>query len=137
MRWGSFYLSVNTVNRLKRIKPLLSAICAIIIVFVAVSLFDAVIAVLYARFYSVAAFVVTFGVGGIFAAVFAYQYGIEMATAKDEADRWSIITLLIAAGLLSFLFLAKIEGGEYEAAFKAYGATMALGSLLFVKGKVE
>lgn len=122
---------------MERIKPLITGICAIIIVFVAISIFDVVIAVLYARFYSSATFVVTFGVGGIFAAVFAYQYGIEMATAKDETDRWSLIILLIAAGLLFFLLLAKIEGGEYEAAFKAYGATLALGSLLFVKGKIE
>lgn len=122
---------------MKRIKPLLTAVGAIIIVFVAVSLFDILIAVLYARFYSPAAFVVTFGVGGIFAAVLSYQYGIDSATEKDETARWSLIILLIVIGLLFFFFLAKVEGGEYEAAFKAYGATLALGSLLFAKGKVE
>ncbi len=122
---------------MKRIKPLITAVSAIIIVFVAVSLFDILISVFYARFYSPAAFVVTFGVGGIFAAVLAYQYGINMAVQKDETARWSLIVLLIAAGLLFFFFLAKLEGGEYEAAFKAYGATLALGSLLFAKGKVD
>lgn len=122
---------------MKRIKPLLTAVGAIIIVFVAVSLFDILIAVLYARFYSPAAFVVTFGVGGIFAAVLSYQYGIDKATEKNETARWTLITLLIVTGLVFFFFLAKLEGGEYEAAFKAYGATLALGSLLFVKGKVD
>jgi hypothetical protein len=38
-------------------------------------------------------------------------------------------------GLLFFFLLAKMEGGEYEPAFKAFGAMMALSSLLFVKGK--
>jgi hypothetical protein len=66
-----------------------------------------------------------------------YTYAIAQALVKNEFTRWSLIILLIITGLLFFLLLAKIEGGEYEAAFKAYGATMALSSLLFVKGKVD
>jgi len=134
---GSFYHSVKRTTDLKRIKPILTAACAIIILFVAVSLLDVVISVLYARFYSSIAFIVTFGVGGIFGAVFAYHYGMEMAVAKDEKDRWSLIILLIAAGLLSFFWLAQMEAGEYAAAFKAYGATLAMGSLLFTYGKID
>ncbi len=129
---------------LKLVRSLLATTAAIIIVFVAVSLLDIVISVLYLRFYNSAAFIVTFGVGGIFAAVLGYMYGIEQATEKNvrkdsfgEMVRWTIILFLIACGLLFFFVLAKIEGGEYEPAFKAYGITMALGSLLFINNKIR
>ena len=36
-----------------------------------------------------------------------------------------------------FFFLAKIEGGEYESAFKAYGVSVALTCLFFIKGNVQ
>ena len=114
-------------------------ICAgtVLSVFVVVSLFDIVLAVMNARFYSNAAFVVTFGVGGVFAAVLGYMNGISYAPVKNETARWSLIILLVVSGLLFFFVLAKLEGGEYEAAFKGYGATLSIASLLFVKGKVE
>jgi hypothetical protein len=119
------------------VKMLVSCLAVTVIVFTVVSLFDILIAVFYARFYSNAAFIVSFGVGGVFGAVLAYFTSIKFAPVKNEQARWFLIITLILTGLLSFFILGKMEGGEYEAAFKAYGATMALGSLLFVKGKVE
>lgn len=116
----------------------LSACLAVIVVgFIAISIFDIIMAVLYARFYSTAAFITIFGVGGIFAGLMAYTYGIGAAKEKNETARWSIISLIILTGLLFFFFLARIEGGEYEAAFKSYGITSALSSLLMSKGKVD
>ena len=106
-------------------------------VFVAVSLLDIVIAVFYARFYSNAAFIVTFGVGGIFGAVLGYMNGISFAAKTDNKTRWILIGFVILAGLCFFTLLARLEGGEYEAAFKGYGATLALGSLLFVKENIR
>ena len=119
------------------IRSLLTCLVVIVVLFIIVSLFDIVLAVLYSRFYSTAAFIVTFGVGGVFASTMGYTYAIAQAPAKNEFARWSLILLLVITGLLFFFPLAKIEGGEYEAAFKAYGATMTLSSLLFVKGKVD
>jgi hypothetical protein len=60
-----------------------------------------------------------------------------MAPVKNEATRWSILLLLIASGIAFFFPLANMEGGEYEAAFRSFGLTLSLSSLLFVKGKVE
>lgn len=120
---------------LRHFKPFLIAACVIIIVFVAVSLLDVLVSVLYARFYSTAAFITTFAVGGVFAAVLGFQAGVDTAAKKDEMTRWGLIVFLIGSGLLYFLVLSKLEGGEYEAAFKGYGVTLALGSLFFVKGK--
>ena len=119
------------------VKMIVSCLAVVIIVFMVVSLFDILIAVIYARFYSIAAFVVTFGVGGVFGAALAYFSAIKFAPVKNKQARWSLIITLILAGLLFFFLLAKLEGGEYEAAFKAYGATLALGSLLFIKGEAE
>ena len=119
------------------LKMILSCLSVIIIVFTVVSLIDILIAVVYSRFYSNAAFVVSFGVGGIFGAVFGYFSAIDHATRKDESARWTIISTLIICGIVFFFLLARLEGGEYEPAFKAYGATLALGSLLFIKGKVD
>jgi len=115
----------------RQLRPLLALVCVIIITLIAVSLLDILIAVFYSRFYTNAAFIVTFGVGGVFAAAYGYTLGIQFAPVKNELARWSLI------GLFFFFFLSRIEGGEYEAAFKAFGATLALGSLLFIKGTVE
>ena len=120
---------------MKLLKPILTAFIIIIIIFIAASLLDILLVFFYPRFYSTAAFIVTFGVGGIFAGVIGYMYPMEKIIEKNETARWSLISMLIITGLIFFFFLAKLEGGEYEPAFKAYGATIALSSLLFVKGK--
>jgi len=120
---------------LKQLQSILAAIHSIFWVFVSTSLFDIVLVFFFPRFYSNAAFITTFGVGGIFAGVIGYMNGMERSVKKNETARWGFISLLIMTGLLFFFLLAKIEGGEYEPAFKAFGATMALSSLLFVKGK--
>ncbi|MBC7872776.1 MAG: hypothetical protein H7Y01_02205 [Ferruginibacter sp.] len=121
---------------LKHAKSLLATLLAIIIVFAAASLLDIIIATINSRFYTTAAFIVIFGVAGVFAATLGFMYGMEAAAAKNEFTRWSLIIFIILAGLVFFFFLAKIEGGDYEPAFKAYGATMTFSTLLFVKGKV-
>lgn len=124
-----------------KLPGLLSAALACLVViitgFVVVSLFDIVLAVMNPRFYSTAAFITVFGVGGIFAGLMAYSSGISMANKKDETARWTLIGLIVATGLLFFFLLARLEGGEYEAAFKSYGITSALSSLLMAKGKPD
>ncbi len=125
------------MNIWDNIKSWLVCTTIILLIFIVVSLFDVVLAVLNPRFYSNALFITTFGVGGIFASTLGYLQSIPLATEKNEFDRWSLIMVLIIAGLLFFFPLAKMEGGEYAAAFKAYGATMALSSFLFAKGKID
>jgi hypothetical protein len=120
-----------------RWKYLLVAVVVIVVLFVAVSLLDIVIMILNFRFYSNGAFYVLFGVAGVFAAFMGYGYAIQLATRKNEFSRWSIIAVLITAGLLFFFFLSELEGGEYEIPFKVYGATIAISSLFFAKGKIE
>jgi hypothetical protein len=117
-------------------KGLLMALGIVLLLFVVVSLFDIVLAVLYARFYSTAAFIVTFGVGGVFAAFFAFTTGIGQTKEKTERIRWSLVILLIVCGLLFFFPLATLEGGEYKAAFKSYGVMLCITTLLFMKGDV-
>lgn len=119
------------------IRPILVCLAVICLLFIAVSLLDIVIAFFYARFYSNAAFIVTFGVGGVFAAAFGYTLGISYSKYKNETTRWALIITMFISGILLYFLLAKLEGGEYEAPFKAFGATLALGSLLFLKGDVE
>jgi hypothetical protein len=120
-----------------RIKPLLFAVGVIIAVLVAVSLLDILLVFFNPRFYSNALFITTFGVGGVFATVLAYMMSVERSLIKDEFARWSLIILLIVAGAAFWFILSRLEGGEYEAAFKAFGLTMALSTILFMKGKVE
>ena len=42
---------------------------------------------------------------------------------------------LACTGIIFFTLLAKLEGGEYRAAFQSYGVTLALSSFIFVKEK--
>jgi hypothetical protein len=120
---------------LKQLKSILVAIIVIFGVFVIASLFDVILVFFFPRFYSNAAFITIFAVAGIFAGTMGYMYGMERSIQKNETARRGFISLLIITGLLFFFLLSKMEGGEYEPAFKAFGATMALSSLLFVKGK--
>lgn len=117
------------------LRSLLAAVAVIVIVFVAVSLLDIVIAVVYARFYTTAAFVTTFAVAGVFAAVLGYMYGMEQAGDDKSTTHWLLIVFHLLCGTVFFFLLARLEGREYGPAFKAYGITLALGSLLFVTNK--
>jgi len=120
---------------LKLIRPLIAATTCIIIVLIGVSILDIIISTLYSRFYTSVTFIVTFGIGGIFAAVLGYMYARDQMQEKNEAVRWFIISWLLFAGILFFFLLSKLEGGDYASAFKAYGATLGLGSLLFINDK--
>lgn len=113
------------------------AVCIIIILFITASLLDIILAALHPRFYSSAAFIVIFGVAGVFAGIFCYAGSIALCPVKNEFSRWSIMVLMILTGLVFFFWLSVIEGGEYAPAFKSFGVTLAMSSLLFVKGKVE
>lgn len=117
------------------IKPFLAAAAAIITTFVAISLMDIVIVFFYPPFYSSIAFVVSFGVGGILAAVLGYIQGINHAVTQNKFICWSLILFIIVCGCLCFFLLSKIEDGEYEPVFKVFGATLTLGSLLFIVDK--
>lgn len=134
-REDNYYLSVMKIW--KQLTPLLACAGIILLMLVIVSLFDILLVFFYSRFYSTAAFIVIFGVGGVFVAIFAYMNSIKLAAKKNEIARWSLILTIISIGLLFFFLISKIEGGEYEPAFKSFGITLALTSLLFIKGKVD
>ena len=119
---------------MKLLKIIALGLGVIIGIFVFASLGDIVIAVMNARFYSDAAFITIFGVAGIFAGVISYTMITDQGKEKDKFTHWSTIILMVGCGLIFFFPLATIEGGEYKAAFKAYGATLALVSLFFIKG---
>jgi O-antigen/teichoic acid export membrane protein len=119
------------------IKCILTTLVVIIVMFIIISIADIVLSVISRRFYSNLAFITIFGVGGIFAAIFSYSYGMAQATEKNTLSRWSVIVTIILSGLLFFFLLSSLEGGEYEPAFKAFGVSLVLGSLLAAKAKVE
>ena len=121
----------------KRWKYLPAGIAVIMVIFIASSLLDVLLYALHPRFYSTAAFIVIFGVGGIFAGALCYAAAISVSPVKTEMARWSIIIMIIATGILFFFVLSALEDGEYAMAFKSFGVSLALTSLLFTKGKVE
>jgi len=92
--------------------------------------------VFYPRFYSSILFAVSFGVGGVFAAVLGYGKAINASPLKNEMTRWTTIILIWIIALLFIFLLSVLEGGEYKTAFMSFGITMALSTLLFVKGEV-
>lgn len=118
-------------------RSILVCLGIILLMLLIISLFDIIILILNSRFYSDAAFITIFGVGGIFASIFAYMYALNYSSLKNEWARWSLIITIISSGLLCFFLISKIEGGEYEMAFKAYGSALALISLIFVYWKPE
>ena len=123
------------MNFTNRLFSLLIGLGGVITLFTLTSLFDIVIASIYPRFYSAAAFIVTFGVGGVFACIFSYSWAVGYAAVKNEFTRWSVIILIWVTAALFIYPLSVLEGGEYKAAFISYGVTLALTTLLFIKGK--
>jgi hypothetical protein len=92
--------------------------------------------VLNTRFYSSASLMITFGAGGVFAAVLSYYDSLTAAPEKSAFARWSIILTMIIAGLLFIFFLSPIQNREYESAFISFGSTLSFSSLLFVRGSM-
>ena len=125
------------MNIIRQWKSILVSILVILVMFFLVSVFDVILAVLSMRFYSPTAFIVMFGVGGIFAALFSYSYGIGIASPKNKWTRWTVTGSIVSTGLLFFFFLAPLESGEYEPAFKAFGIMLIPSSLLLYKSKME
>lgn len=117
--------------------PVFTSLAVILAGFIAISIFDIIIAVIYSRFYTNAAFITIFGVGGIFAGMMSYSSGLEMSKDKNPASRIKVTGLIVVTGLIFYFFLARIEGGEYEAAFKSYGVTTALSSLFMARWKID
>lgn len=117
------------------IKPILRSVLILFLVLVAVSFIDIFIAAWYGRGYSTAVFVVLFGVGGVFGTVFSYMSAIESVRENRNRVKWWVIGFLIFSGLLIFFLIAKLEGGEYEGPFKAFGLMTALTTLLFFNDK--
>jgi hypothetical protein len=122
---------------IKQWKYLLTCINIIIAIFLVVSFIFVLFSVLNTGFYSSVSLIVTFGAGGVFAAVFSYYDSLNRAPVKNELARWSIIITMILAALLFIFFLSPIQGREYESAFTSFGSTLGFSSLLFVRGKME
>lgn len=122
--------------RTENIISLLYCSIVVFICLVAVSLLDILIAVCYARFYNDAVFAVTFGVAGVFATVLAYMGAMERIKEKTAMAKWCLLIWIIALGILFYLLLSRLEGGEYEVPFKAFGLMMAITTILFFKFKL-
>jgi len=110
------------MNIIRQWKSILVSIIVIAVMFFLVSVFDILLAVLSMRFYSTVAFIVLFGVGGIFAALFSYSYGIGIASQKDKWTRWSVLGSIVSTGLLFFFFLAPWRVGNTSLLLKHLGS---------------
>jgi len=122
---------------IKQWKYLLTCINIIIAMFMTFSFIFVLFSVLNTHFYSSVSLIITFGAGGIFAAVFSYYDSLNRAPVKNEIVRWSIIITMLLAALLFIFFLSPIQGREYESAFTSFGSTLGFSSLLFMRGKME
>jgi hypothetical protein len=124
------------MSPIKQWKYLLTCLNRIVAMFMVVSFVFVVFSVLNSHFYSSISLIITFGTGGIFTAAFSYYDSFNQAVQKNEVTRWSIILTMILIAMIFFVFLAPIQKGEYEDAFKSFGTTLAFSSLMFFRGKL-
>ena len=129
-------------DMLNRLKVLLTGICMIVISFGGICGIDSLIVLLFPRFLTPVGLIISFAIGGMLAAALSYQYGMEISTTRSNADKWSLLILQVICGLFCFFLLAKLLAktstislsyNELDAAFKAFGSAMAMGSLLLIK----
>lgn len=114
------------------LKAILFTLLLVVIVFIAASLLDIALVVIYSRFYTTATFVVLFGVGGIFANIIAYSGGMQYGP-ENKKLRAAVIATMAICGCIFCYPLSFIEGGEYAAAFMSFGVTLTLTCILYLK----
>lgn len=115
-----------------RFRAILTSICAIIIVFIGIAVFDIIINMLIPGLLSYTGIIISFALAGIYSAGFSFEFAYEM-TDKSPGDKMLVIIFQVLVGVVCYFFLSKINDAEYEIAFKAFGSALALGSLLFIK----
>ncbi|MEO8404439.1 MAG: hypothetical protein ABI480_07590 [Chitinophagaceae bacterium] len=116
----------------QKISMIMKSIAMIFAIFIAASVFDIVLSVVGIFVYSNAAFIVVFGVAGIFAGLIGYMSAMEKVPKHDRTASIGIIVMQVIIGLLFFSLIASIEGGEYKIPFKAFGLMLSLSSLVFL-----
>lgn len=110
-------------------KSFLTVITVVIIMLVAVSIFDILLAVVYSRFYTSALFAITFAVAGIFAGFFSYAYGTKLHKENAGKARWPVTAMIVLTGIIFCFLIAPLEGGEYEVPFITFGIALIAGAL--------
>jgi hypothetical protein len=130
-----FYL--NAMILIRQLKVIATCIVVVFFVFFMTAVFDILMSALSPRFYSVAGYLCIFSLGGIFASVQAYTYGMDISDEQDGMARWTTISAIIIIALLFFFYLSHVEANAYQFAFKAFGATLGPVCLLYSKVKKE
>lgn len=122
---------------LRAFKPYLAAFCIIAIVFVTVSILDIIVALIFPFFNNLWQILFFFSIGGVFAAVVGFIYAIKFYTGKSTFTKWGLLCFLVTLGILSIFWLTKIDHGAFEAAFRAFGICLILGSLFFLFDNIK
>ncbi|MBS1760729.1 MAG: hypothetical protein JST23_11460 [Bacteroidetes bacterium] len=117
---------------LRAFKPYIITACIINIVFVLISVIDIVVAKALTKNYTLWYLLVIYSIGGVFASIWSFLLGMKFCSRKSSLTKWGLISFLITAGIISAYWLSNIEEGAYKAAFRGYGISLILGSLLFV-----
>ena len=123
---------LNKQNMQHRLRAFLTSTCAIIIVFIGIAVFDIIVNMLIPGLFSNTGIIISFALAGVYAAAFSFEFAYEM-TRKSATDKMLVILFQVFAGIGTYFILSRINGSEYEIAFKAFGSALALGSLLFIK----
>ncbi len=98
---------------------------------VVASILDIILATIgeFTGTYSNVAFVVIFGVAGIFAAVFTLSPPEKFN--KNPVPLWVMLVYNLIIGALYYFLISLLEGGEYELPFRSLAVMLVAGSLFF------
>ena len=114
---------------MKYILKFLLQFAIVFMVLIAAGIFDIILSIIGEIFrgYSYAAFIVIFGVAGIFAAVFTLSPPELLR--KETVPQWVVLVFNLIIGLLYIFPFARLEAGQYAPAFRALGIMLLAASV--------
>lgn len=125
------------------LKTLLISFCVTVICFVIVSGLVAGITVFFPKFLRFWPLAFTYSIGGIIAAALSLEYSFTISSGKSESIKYLVIIFQVLAGVICFFFVSTLIANKWfemrglEIVFRAFGAALAMGSLLFIGKKIR
>lgn len=121
------------------IKSLLAIVFIMLLMVIAASLLDIILAALVPRFYSRVFMIVSFVVLGFFSGIFSYDAAMDkIENSRRQKSARPVILLIIICGALLYYPVALLVGGkEYNWPIKSFAIAQALSAVILWKSRLQ
>lgn len=121
------------------IKSLLAIVFIVLLMVVAASLLDIILAALVPRFYSRAFMIISFVVLGFFSGIFSYDAVMDKIenNRRHKSAGLVILLIIICCALLYYPVASLVGGKEYNWPFKSFAIAQALSAVILWRSRLK